>query len=181
MPGEKENRPSVKKAVAVRMAGAFGKEPTLLFASRQTEEVLPEVEVAVHPLPFAPQWLLGLCVWRLQVLPVLDAAKLYGFDPVVGRHLYLVLRTPTVATGEDGRSRILRCLIKVPGLIATQELPAQCVPVSAEANGLEPTLVRGVFAHENGLLIVPDLRSVLAFPTAYGLTVLESVPSNFLV
>lgn len=159
MLGDKEKKRTDRKAVAVRMAGAFGKEPTLLFAARQAEEVLLEAEVTVQPLPFAPHWLLGLSVWRQQALPVFDAANLYGFDHVFGRHLYLVLRAAVAA--EDGGRQLLRCLLRVPGQIAARELPAQCVPASAEENGLAPALVRGVFTHEDSLLIVPDLLPAL--------------------
>jgi chemotaxis signal transduction protein len=159
MPTEREKKQAARKAVAVRMAGAFGKEPVLLFAARQAEEVLPQADV--QPLPFAPDWLLGLSVWRRQLLPVLDAAKLYGFDPVVGRPLYLVLRTVAPAETKDGSRRLLRCLLKVSSQVAAREMSAQPPAVSAVENGIDPNLVTGVFAHEDGLLIVPNLLPAL--------------------
>lgn len=154
----KDKKQAALKTVAVRMAGsAQAREPALLFAARQAEEVLPDAEV--HPLPFAPDWLLGLSTWRRQVLPVLDAAKLYGFDAAAGRHLYLVLRT--AAPAAEGGRRLLRCLLKIPSQISARELPAQCAASCAAENGLDPALIKGVFAHENGLLIVPDLLPAL--------------------
>lgn len=154
-----EKRKIAQKAVTVRMAGAFGREPMLLFAARQTEEVLPEVQVL--PMPFAPDWLLGLCVWRQQTLPVIDAARLYGFDGGPERHLYVVVRAVIPAEAAGSR-KLLRCVLKVSSRIAAHDLPKQCAPASAEESGLDPALVRGIFAHENGLLIVPDLRPALS-------------------
>lgn len=155
-----EQKRAALQIVMVRMAnGAQAKEPALLFTARQVEEVLPEVRV--QPLPFAPNWLLGLCAWRQQSLPVIDAVKLYELDCALERVLHVVVRTVVPERG-DGRPRqMLRCLLRVPGHIAASNLPAQCVPASAEESGFAPALVKGVFAYENGLLIVPDLLPAL--------------------
>ncbi|WP_417911201.1 chemotaxis protein CheW [Candidatus Electronema sp. PJ] len=159
MSSDKDKKRTTQKAVAVRMAGGFDREPVLLFAARQAEEVLPAAQV--QPLPFAPDWLLGLCAWRRQVLPVLDAAKLYGLDSFTGRSLYLVVRAAAPTGEEDGTRKLLRCVLKISSQITARDLPKQCAPASAEESGLNPALVRGLFAHEDGLLIVPDLLPAL--------------------
>jgi chemotaxis signal transduction protein len=144
------------KTVTVHLAeGAQAdKEPALLFAARQVEEVVADVRV--QPLPFAPDWLLGLCVWRQQTLPVIDAARLYGLDCAPERVLHMVVRAVVPERGGSPR-QLLRCMLKVSSRIAAGSLPAACSAASAEAGGFDPAFVKGLFAHEDGLLLVPDL------------------------
>lgn len=153
---KKDKKRAGLKTVTARLDdGAEAKKPALLFSARQVEEVLPEVQV--QPLPFAPDWLLGLCAWRQQALPVIDAAKLYGLDCAPARALHVVVRA-VVPEGDDGRPRqLLRCLLKVSSRIAAADLPAGCAAASAEENGFDPALLKGLFASKDGLLLVPDL------------------------
>lgn len=158
MPDEHDKKQAALKTVAARLTGAevLGKEPVLLFAARQIEEVLPEAEV--RPLPFAPDWLLGLCVWRRQVLPVIDPAQLHGIRFTHARSLYLVVRV-----AEEGGG-LLRCVLKVSDRIAARDLPRQVAAVDAVDSGLNSALLKGLFAHEEVLLLVPDLLPALRPP-----------------
>ena len=155
------------KIVTVRIPGiaVLEREPCLLFTASQVEEVLPKVKV--QPLPFAAEWLLGLCLWRQQMLPVVNIVQLYGmqssFTDQTAR--YIVVRTAipsentTKELQEQGKE-IFRCILKVPDHIATGAIPEQCTSVTAEQAGIKGSLARGIFEHEDGLLIVPDLVPV---------------------
>jgi len=155
MPDEQVKKRSALKTVAVRLTGAevLGREPVLLFSVRQIEEVLREA--VVLPLPFAPDWLLGLCAWRRQVLPVIDPAKLHGIRFAQARSLYIVVR---VAEDSGG---LLRCVLKVSDRIAARDLPRQAAAADAAESGLDTALLKGLFAREKELLLVPDLLPVL--------------------
>uniref|UniRef100_UPI00405702A3 chemotaxis protein CheW n=1 Tax=Candidatus Electronema sp. TaxID=2698783 RepID=UPI00405702A3 len=159
MPDEHGTKRSALKTVTARLTGAevLGREPALLFAARQIEEVLREAEV--RPLPFAPDWLLGLCVWRRQTLPVLDPARLHGIRFAPARSLYMVVRVAEA----DGS--LLRCVLKVSDRIAARDLPRQ-VETEAADSGLNPAFLKGLFAHEEALLLVPDLLPALRPPAA---------------
>lgn len=160
MPDEQGKKRAALKTVTARLTGAeaLGRELTLLFAARQVEEVLPEAEV--RPLPFAPDWLLGLCAWRRQALPVLDPARLHGLRCHPARSLYLVVRV-----AEDGGG-LLRCVLKVADRVAARDLPRQAAPADPAAGGLNPGFLKGLFAHEDALLLVPDLLPALRPPAA---------------
>ncbi|MCI5227159.1 MAG: hypothetical protein D3918_11025, partial [Candidatus Electrothrix sp. AX2] len=47
-----------------------GKSPVLLLTASQIDEVLADAEIQM--LPFAAEYLLGLCAWRENVLPIID-------------------------------------------------------------------------------------------------------------
>ena len=130
MPDEHGTKRSALKTVTARLTGAevLGREPVLLFAARQIEEVLREAEV--RPLPFAPDWLLGLCVWRRQTLPVLDPARLHGIRFVPARSLYMVVRVAEAGGG------LLRCVLKVSDRIAASGLPRQAAAAETADSGL---------------------------------------------
>lgn len=149
---------SALKTVTIRMAETrlLGREPVLLLTARQVEEVL--AEAGLQPLPFAPAWLPGLCAWRRQALPVVDLARLYGLEPGGGRLLHLVVRTAAIMA--DGQKGLLRCVLRVSGRIAAGEVPPRSTPAAAYQAGLDPVLVKGLFEHEDQLLIVPDLAAV---------------------
>ncbi|MCI5144739.1 MAG: hypothetical protein D3923_04250 [Candidatus Electrothrix sp. AR3] len=169
MLGEKTKKNRARnelKIVTVRIPGAvvLKREPSLLFTASQVEEVLPEVEV--QPLPFAAEWLLGLCAWRQQLLVVINPARLYGIQSVFSEEAdrYLVIRT-ALPTGkknlQEQEKNIFRCILRVPNHIAAGEIPKQCTPIAADKVGIAAaSLTRGIFKHEDGLLIVPDLVSV---------------------
>ena len=149
-------------------ARAPGRDTVLLFTASQVEEVLREVEP--WPVPFTADWFLGLCAWRQQVLPVVDAARLYGIQAlsaaVDDRSLYFVVRTvaPAAQASEHsgrGATEMLRCVLRLPDRIETGAIPQQCFPAAAELIGIDPSLTRGIFKHEGGLIIVPDLVRVV--------------------
>ncbi|CAK8721407.1 MAG: CheW-like domain-containing protein [Candidatus Electronema aureum] len=169
MPDEQGIKRAALKTVAVRLTGAkvLDQEPVLLFATRQVEEILQDVEV--RPLPFAPDWLLGLCAWRRQVLPVVDIAKLHGMSFSADRSLYMVIRlvVPAEDEKENSSRRMLRCILKVSDRIAARELPKQCAAAAIEASGLDPALFKGLFAHEDGMMMVPNLLPTLCPPAAW--------------
>ncbi|MGX9726952.1 MAG: chemotaxis protein CheW [Candidatus Electronema sp. VV] len=160
MPDEHGKKRSALKTVTARLTGAevLGREPALLFAARQIEEVLREADV--RPLPFAPDWLLGLCAWRQQALPVIDPARLHGIRFTPARSLYMVVRV-----AEDGGG-LLRCVLKVSDRIAARDLPRQAAAADAADGGLNPALLKGLFVHEEVLLLVPDLLPALRPPAA---------------
>jgi chemotaxis signal transduction protein len=149
---------SALKTVAIHIAETrlLGREPVFLLTARQVEEVL--AEAAVQPLPFAPAWLHGLCAWRKQALPVIDLARLYGLEPGGGRLLHMVVRT--VGQTADGEKGVLRCVLKAAGRIAAEAAPQHSVSAAPHQAGLDAALVKGMFEHEDRLLIVPDLAAV---------------------
>lgn len=159
------------RTVLVSLPGAqlLDKAPVFLFTARQIEEVLPEVKVM--PLPFAPDWLTGLCAWRKQVLPVIDMAALYGITCYVSRYFYIAVRVISSesaenAAGAQQEKQLLRCILKVSDRISAGEASADSLPVSAEQLGMNPALIKGIFTHENRLLILPDLRPALCATAA---------------
>jgi hypothetical protein len=61
---------------------------------------------------------------------------------------------------------LLRCVLKVSDRISAGEASADCQPAAAEQTGMNPALIKGIFTHENRLLILPDLRPALCAPAA---------------
>lgn len=171
MPDKKKTSHSVLRTVLAALPGAqlLDKELFFLFTARQIEEVLPEVKM--QPLPFAQDWLAGLCAWRRQVLPVIDMAKLYGLTCVADRYFYMVVRvilseSAENAAGAQEEKQLLRCVLKVSDRISAGGASAACQPVAAEQTGMNPALIKGIFTHENKLLILPDLRPALCATAA---------------
>lgn len=151
-------------------AQVLDKEPFFIFAARQIEEVLPEVKVL--PLPFAPEWLNGLCAWRHETLPVIDMAVLYDIACTIERHFYLVVRV--ILSGENAakpqqEKQLRRCVLKVSDQIAAGglELSGHCETAAAEQTGIDTALIRGMFTHEDRLLILPELSPLLRTPTGF--------------
>ncbi len=156
------------KTVSVHLAArrVQGKVPVLLFTTHQVDEVLADVEV--QPVPFAADHMPGLCAWRNQVLPVIDAVRLFGLQPLSGegRTRYLVVRTAVPAAEQNSGTEkeikeILRCVLKVSDQIGGGNSPPGCIAVSSKSTGIRSVYVRGLFQREGELFIVPDLVSVL--------------------
>ncbi len=171
MAAEKKRSAAVK-TVSVHLAAekVLDRVPVLIFTASQIEEVLPGI--AVQPLPFAADYLLGLCAWRDRVLPVIDVVRGYGFQalPAEDGVRYLVVRTVHSAEkiqenpkNKDAAKdeKIFRCVLKVSDQIITGDIPNDCVAVSAEFPGIDPALAdvsaKGVFEREGELMIVPNL------------------------
>lgn len=127
------------------------KQVVLLMPARQVEEVLHNA--LVQPLPFGPDWLLGLCLWREQALPVFDLSRHYGLleDDATANPLYLVVR---VLTSEQ---ELLRCVLRVTHQISTGDIPPQASPAAPQA-GLN---VLGMFTQEDKILLVPHLAPLV--------------------
>ena len=112
-----------------------------------------------------PTWFSGLCVWQKKTLPVIDIANLYNITCTPARHFYLVVRIITTDSPEQEK-QLLRCVLKVPDQISASEATDDCHPVTAEQLGIASALIKGIFTHENRLLILPELRPVLCTPAA---------------
>ncbi|XOF34379.1 MAG: chemotaxis protein CheW [Candidatus Electrothrix sp. YB6] len=156
------------KTVSVHLAArrVHGRLPVLLFTAGQVDEILADVEV--QPIPFAADHMPGLCAWRNQVLPVIDAVRLFGLQPLSGegRTRYLVVRTAVPAAeqnsgAEKERKEILRCVLRISDQIGGGNSPPDCIAVSPQSTGIRSVFVRGLFQREDELFIVPDLVSVL--------------------
>ncbi len=159
MTSGKLNTPSRTKVVMVHLVGhqAREKDLVMIFSTSQIEEVLQEVEE--RPIPFAPDYLLGLCPWRSQILPIIDIVKIFKLPllPIQGKERYIVVRD--VVPGSSG-TKIMRCIMKISDQIITTDTPESCDPVTTELNELETSFTKGIFEHENEMMIVPDLVSI---------------------
>jgi len=156
------------KTVSVNLeAGEIqGKKPVLLFTASQIDEVL--VEAKIQMLPFAPEYLLGLCAWREQALPIIDLVRFFGLSSSEkeGGERYLVVRTvDTISPGDDGNFRsekvILRCVLKVSDQIISEDIPADCEPLYPKQVGFAPIFVRGLFRGEKEVFILPDITAII--------------------
>ena len=157
MKNKKQIRRQVDKAVAVRVGRkkVDGNFLFFLFTARQVEEVL--ADISLNPLPFAPDFLSGICNWRGHVAPVVDLEQRFGFvqkdKTSKGRHL--VIRMGTT------EREMLRCVVRVTNQIHTLDVSASSVPVSADQIGVDPSLVMGAFREKEDFYIVPDLIAIL--------------------
>lgn len=169
-PEKKKSARTTTKTVSMSMdtEEIRGKKPVLLFTAGQIDEVLAEIKI--QALPFAPEYFLGLCAWREQVLPIIAPDRFFGLSPQgqdgqdSGR--YVVVRTvDTKMTDDDsGRGaekRILRCVLKVSERIVSGEASAQCETVHPERVGLPSVFIRGLFFGETELFILPDLTAII--------------------
>ena len=87
-----------------------GKKPVLLFSTAQIEEIIHAINI--HPVPFAPDYLIGICVWRNQIIPVIDTFKRYGLqEPKMSDgESYIVVKT----AGKAGRkNELLQGVLKI--------------------------------------------------------------------
>jgi chemotaxis signal transduction protein len=143
-----------------------GRKPVLLFTASQIDEVL--AEVAIQALPFASDYLLGLCAWREQALPIIDLVRFFGLSlsekEEVGR--YVVVRTvDTNLPGNDKKLHsekvILRCVLKVSDQIISGDIPTDCEALYPKQAGLTPVFVRGLFRCEREVFILPDIAAII--------------------
>lgn len=137
-----------------------GKSPVLLFTASQIDEVLADAEIQV--LPFAAKYLLGLCAWREQVLPIIDLVSFFGMIPTQKKEdgRYVVVRTVDKNKKKDIRM-ILRCVLKVSDHIISGESPTDCKAVLPKQAGFSPVFVKGLFQREKELLILPDIAAIV--------------------
>ena len=166
---KKKNSAQVKaKTVAVSLDAddILERRPVLLFTAGQIDEVLAEAEIQM--LPFASDYLLGLCAWREQVLPTIDLVRFFGL-PSSGKEeegRYLVVRTvDTISPENDGNlpagKMILRCVLKVSDQIISGDVPVHSEAVYPKQAGFVPGFVRGLFRGEKELFILPDIAAII--------------------
>jgi chemotaxis signal transduction protein len=143
-----------------------GRKPVLLFTASQIDEVLAEAKI--QTLPFASEYLLGLCAWREQALPIIDLVRFFGLSSSKkeGDGRYLVVRTvDTISPGdnEDFRSEkvILRCVLKVSDQIISGDIPTNCEALYPKKAGFAPIFVRGLFRGEKEVFILPDIAAII--------------------
>ncbi len=151
---KKHRRASLLKVVTIPMGRTqtLDKDIVLLMPARQVEEVLHNA--LLQPVPFGPDWFLGLCHWREQVLPVFNLSRHYGLaEDSDSAGLYLVVR---VSVPEN--TGLLHCVLKVSKQMSIGDIPLQAVPAAPQP-GLDAL---GIFEQEDRLLLVPHLASLVS-------------------
>ncbi len=149
-----------KAVVAMMQAKGDGKKDIFfLFTVSQVEEVLSEI--TVRAIPFAPDFVEGMCSWRGQIVPVVDIEKRFGFS---GREhsssdRYLVVRTGISDSTSD--TQLLHGVFRVSGEVKVIGAGAESSIVSPGKIGIEPSLARGTFQQKGNFLIVPDVALIL--------------------
>jgi chemotaxis signal transduction protein len=158
-----------------------GRKPVLLFTAGQIDEVLADTQV--HPLPFASEYLLGLCAWRNQALPIIDPVRFFGLTSsgkeAAGRYVVVrmvstisMINTPDALSADTERNaasnaasaqkcQLLRCVLKVSDRIISGKVAAQCEAVVPKQLGFASVFVRGLFQSKRELFILPDLTGIL--------------------
>ncbi|MCD4742454.1 MAG: chemotaxis protein CheW [Desulfobacteraceae bacterium] len=134
-----------------------GKKPVFLFSTTQIEEVMHTIDIS--PVPFTPDYLLGVCLWRKQIIPVIDTFRRYGLQTprVPDGERYIVVKAVGIAEEEK---QLLQGVLKIPKQIVTTQIPTSCSPAAIEPSDIDKTIVKGVFEYQDDLIIVPDLASV---------------------
>ena len=148
------------------------RKPVLLFTAGQIDEVLADIEA--QSLPFAPNYLQGLCAWRNQALPIIDPVRFFGLTSprkeTAGRYIVVrtvsTVNTPEVLSAETGGNassaqKILRCVLKVSDQIISGEIAEKCDAVVPKQFGFSSVFVRGLFQSKGEVFILPDLTSIL--------------------
>ncbi len=143
-----------------------GRNPVLLFTASQIDEILAEAEI--QTLPFAAEYLIGLCAWREQVLPVIDLVSFFGLissqHEETGR--YVVVRTVDKASLDNEKKHrsdkaILRCILKVSDQIISGNLPTECKALPPKQAGFTPVFMKGLFQNEKELFLLPDIATII--------------------
>jgi purine-binding chemotaxis protein CheW len=130
-----------------------------LFTVSQVEEVLPDITLT--GIPFAPEFIQGMCRWRRQLLPVIDLKKRFGLTEASQTlsERYVVVRAGSKSSADD--KQLVRCVFRVPDSIKVIEATDQSVHVSPEKFGVKPSLVRGAYRQGDDFFVVPDVASIL--------------------
>jgi chemotaxis signal transduction protein len=136
-----------------------GKKPILLLSTTQIEEFINTIDL--YPMPFAPDYLLGVCLWRKQIIPVVDTFRRFGLKtPELSiDDRYLVIKT---AGKSEGKKQLLQGILKISKQIVTTEIPNSCSPASAKFYDIDKNFIQGIFEYQNDLMIVPDLASIFS-------------------
>ncbi len=135
-----------------------GKKPALLLSTTQIEEIIHTVKI--FQIPFAPDYLAGACLWRKQILPVIDICSRYGFDTeeTAGDKRYIVVKSAGVIKGEK---YLLQGALEIPSRIEPTELPASSSPAKLKSSDIDKKIVKGAFVYRDTLMIIPDLANIL--------------------
>jgi chemotaxis signal transduction protein len=150
------------RVILVRNLGKklLDKNPALLFPSTQIDEFIHAINI--HPVPFSPDFLLGVSVWNKQILPVVDAFSRYGIRKsqsslINDSEHYVVVKMVNKIKGEK---QLSRGVLKIPRQIMTIKIPDSSSAVDIEAYNLDKSIIKGTYEYEDDLIIVPDLASV---------------------
>ncbi|WP_339137742.1 MAG: chemotaxis protein CheW [Candidatus Electrothrix sp. GW3-4] len=143
-----------------------GRKPVLLFTASQVDEVLAEAHI--QPLPFASEYLVGLCAWREQVLPTIDLVRFFGLSSSQNEEggRYLVVRAVKTHASDQKENihpakTMLRCVLKVSDQIISGNIPEGCQAVVPKEQGFASAFVRGLFQGEKELFILPDITAII--------------------
>ncbi len=137
-----------------------GKNPVLLFSTSQIEEILNDINI--YPAPFAPDYLLGFCLWHGQIMPVVDAAQRYDLETknnvrTTNNTCYIVVKT---VQNNGKANQLVQGILKLPKQIVTTQIPESSSPGSIESYNIDQAIVKGIFEYQDDLMIVPDLLSI---------------------
>ncbi|MCK5312187.1 MAG: chemotaxis protein CheW [Desulfobacteraceae bacterium] len=138
-----------------------GKKPVFLFSTAQVEDIMHSIDI--YTVPFAPDYLLGVCLWRKQILPVVDTL-LRRLDlpapqtpEVSGGERYMVVKS---AGNVKGKKQLLQGVLKISKQIMATEIPTHCSPASIKSSDIDKTIIKGAFEYQDDLIIVPDLATI---------------------
>jgi chemotaxis signal transduction protein len=113
-------------------------------------------------VPFAPDYLLGICLWRKQIIPVIDTSRRYSLltsqtPDISGNERYMVVKA--VGKVEGGKQLLLGAL-KISKRIITTQIPTSCSPAAKKFSDIDKAFIKGAFEYQDDLMIVPDLASI---------------------
>jgi purine-binding chemotaxis protein CheW len=108
------------------------------------------------PVPRVPEYVLGLVVWRDQVVPVVDLGCRLGLPPT---RLRRNVRLLVVNTGSDAD---VVCFPVLPG-IQVLSLPVPHLPCTRPLP-VDLSLAHGAVELKRETLVVPNLKKILAVP-----------------
>lgn len=136
-----------------------GKKPVLILSITQIEEFINTI--SLYPIPFAPDYLLGVCLWRKKIIPVVDTFRRFGFKTpeLSSDDRYLVIKTPGKG---DGEKQLLQGILKISKQIVTTKIPDSCSPASIKSYDIDKNFIKGIFEYQDALMIVPDLASIFS-------------------
>ncbi|WP_228486848.1 chemotaxis protein CheW [Paludibaculum fermentans] len=163
-------QPAVITRPSAGRAAPAVEEPQILITSlrlARSNTARPEVVVGIpleqvldvsEPLPWIPLqveggWLRGILAWRGQTAQLVDLARCFGLEPLLGapEERLVVVR---------GTSR--HEPIAFMASAALQRVnPAHAIAIHPEDAGLKTEAIRGVFRWTSRLLVIPDIDALL--------------------
>lgn len=133
-----------------QLGESFARPVRFALSLRQVLEVASLSERS--PIPGAPSWVRGVCLWRRQPLPIVDLDHYLGLAPPLGHDDASELDSLrlVVAGGIDGQ----RLGILTSGAPRLLRLPVAHRPSDF---ALDPATALGIFELEDETIILPDL------------------------